>query len=247
MTRHPPMRIAIISDIHGNMEAFQEVLLDIDRSEVQAIVSLGDNIGYGPEPEQVVNEIRSREIPSVMGNHELAVADSRILEFFNPRARRSFDKTAELLTESTVEYVRNLDAWMILYDCRFVHGFPPDSITTYLFQVSDDQLKAAFGQVKESLNFIGHTHILEIISFDGTKVTRKPLPEGKTCLDRSYRYLINSGSVGQPRDLNNNAKYIILDTAEYSIEARYIPYDIQSVVDKINTVGLPAANASRLW
>ena len=87
------MRIAIVSDIHGNLDAIKSVLSDIDQSRVDAIFSLGDNIGYGPEPQQVVELLQKRNIPSVIGNHELALADERILEFFNPLARQSIQKT----------------------------------------------------------------------------------------------------------------------------------------------------------
>ncbi len=241
------MRIAIVSDIHANMEALFSVLSDIDRSNVDAIISLGDNIGYGPEPDQVLNQIQKRDIPSIMGNHELAVADKRALEFFNPQARLSIQMTLDLLSERSLDYIYRLDHFTILHGCRFVHGLPPDSITTYLFQVTEDRLPAVFSQYEEPLCFIGHTHTLELVACDGEKVSREPLREGTTSLNRDFRYIINSGSVGQPRDLNNNAKYLILDTEEYHLEVRYIPYDIAATVDKILAAGLPKAHADRLW
>ena len=124
---------------------------------------------------------------------------------------------------------------------------PPDSVTTYLFQVSDNGLRAIFKQYKEPLCFIGHTHTLELVACDGENINREPLREGTKNLNSNFRYIINSGSVGQPRDLNNNAKYIILDTKAYHLEVRYIPYDISTVVQKILAGGLPEAHASRLW
>jgi predicted phosphodiesterase len=83
------MRIAVISDIHGNYEACQQVLEDIDKTQVDAVISLGDNIGYGPEPDRVIREIRARKIPSILGNHELAIKDEKYLKWFNPTARDS--------------------------------------------------------------------------------------------------------------------------------------------------------------
>lgn len=241
------MRIAIISDIHGNMEAFKEVLSDIDKTDVDAIVSLGDNIGYGPEPDRVLELLRNRNIPSVMGNHELAVADSRIADLFNPLARKSIKKTIEILADSEIEYVSQLDYFMILGGCRFVHGFPPDSAITYLFRLSDDQLWNGLAQFEEALCFVGHTHIPEIVIFNNETIEREPLPAGRIELDSNCRYIINCGSVGQPRDLNNNAKYGILDTDALHVDVRHIPYDISSVADKILALGLPEAHANRLW
>ncbi|UCG80249.1 MAG: metallophosphoesterase, partial [Desulfobacterales bacterium] len=102
------MRLAIISDIHGNLEAFKEVLADIDQSKVDEIASLGDNIGYGPEPEEVVQLIRKHNIPSVMGNHELAVSDTRYLDWMNPSARQSLVMTRHLLSPDTLDYIDTL-------------------------------------------------------------------------------------------------------------------------------------------
>jgi predicted phosphodiesterase len=241
------MRIAIVSDIHGNMEAFHNVLSDIDRSTIDAIVSLGDNIGYGPEPEHVIEQIRNRNIPSIMGNHELAVADERILEFFNPLARQSIQKTVQLLSHTSIDYVCRLNRSLILHGHRFVHGLPPQSVTTYLFQVGDDKLNDVFKKFEEPLCFVGHTHTLELVAYNGQSVIREPLREGITTLNPDRRYIINCGSVGQPRDLNNNAKYIILDSEHYHLEVRYVPYDISAVVHKILAAGLPKAHADRLW
>ncbi|MFC1798543.1 metallophosphoesterase family protein [Thermodesulfobacteriota bacterium] len=241
------MRIAIVSDIHGNMEAFGEVLSDIDKSDVDTIVSVGDNIGYGPEPERVLEHLRNRNIPSVMGNHELAVADNRIAEQFNPLARKSINKTIEILNDDEIDYVRQLDYFTILHGYRFVHGFPPDSVVTYLFRLDNEQLQVGLEQYEEALCFVGHTHIPEIVTLDNDRINRGPLPGGLTELDPNSRYIINCGSVGQPRDLNNNAKYVILDTDAFHIDVRHIPYDISSVADKILAAGLPEAHANRLW
>jgi len=241
------MRIAIVSDIHGNLDAFNSVLSDIDQSRVEAIVSLGDIVGYGPEPRQVVELIQKRNIPSVIGNHELAITDERILECFNPLARQSIQKTVELLNESALDYLCRLERCAIRYGCRFVHGLPPRSATTYLFEVTDDKLGDLFGEYTEPLCFIGHTHTLELLTFDGLEIVREPLREGIKPLSPGRRHLVNCGSVGQPRDLNNKAKYLILDTAENHLEVRFVSYDISAVVQKILAAGLPEAHAARLW
>jgi len=240
------MRMAVISDIHGNLEAFKQVLMDIEKSDIDDMICLGDNIGYGPEPEQVVAMIKDHNIPTVMGNHELAVINQNCLSLFNPLARKSLLKTIKLLSEETINFISGLKPFLIRYDCRFVHGFPPDSATMYLFQASEDELLLTFKQMKERICFLGHTHRLEIIDFNGQIITSAPLTKSITSLDRDRQYIINIGSVGQPRDGNNCAKYVIWDSSNDNIEVRFIPYDIVSVIDKIISAGLPIEHAVRL-
>jgi len=240
------MRIAVISDIHANLEAFEQVLIDIGKSDIDTTVCLGDNIGYGPDPETVVSMIRDRDIPSVMGNHELAVIDQNFLTWFNPLARRSLLKTTEMLSEKTIRFIHGLKPFMIYDEYRFVHGFPPDSATTYLFHVAEDELLHTFKQMKEKICFLGHTHRLEIIGFNGRSITRSPLTQSVVNLNSANQYIVNTGSVGQPRDGDNHAKYVILDTGKNSIEVKFIPYDIASVVNKIIEAGLPTEHAVRL-
>jgi predicted phosphodiesterase len=240
------MRMAVISDIHANPEAFKQVLIDIDGSNIDRVVCLGDNIGYGPEPEQVIAMINDHHIPSILGNHELAVIDQNYLTWFNPLARRSLLKTIEMLSEKTINFISKLKFFMIYDEYRFVHGFPPDSATTYLFEIAEDEMLRTFKQMKEKICFIGHTHRLEIIDFNGRSITRSPLTQSVVNLNSGNQYIVNIGSVGQPRDGDNHAKYIILDTEKNSIEVKFIPYDIASVVSKIMKAGLPTEHAIRL-
>lgn len=241
------MRIAFVSDIHANMEAFTQVLTDIDKSDIDAVYCLGDIVGYGPEPNQVIELIRDRNIPTVIGNHELAVIDPEHLKSFNPFARDSLQKTIELLSEDAINFIHNLKSFMIVHDCRLVHGFPPDSPITYLIHVSEKKIHKAFNIIKERFCYTGHSHELEIISFDSRFITRTPLSSGITCLNEENRYMFSIGSVGQPRDGNNNAKYVIRDTSTNIIDVRFIPYDISAVVNKIIAAGLPEIHARMLW
>ncbi len=246
MVRISLMRTAVISDIHGNLEALEQVLIDIDGSDIDRVVCLGDSIGYGPEPEEVVSMIQDRHIPSILGNHELAVIDQNFLAWFNPLARRSLLKTIEMLSETTINFISGLKPFMIFDAYRFVHGYPPDSATTYLFQIEEDELQQTFKRMREKICFVGHTHRLEIIGFNGNSITRSPFIQNIVHLNSTDRYIINIGSVGQPRDGDNHAKYVILDTEKNSIEVKFIPYDIASVVNKIIKAGLPTEHAVRL-
>jgi len=181
------MRIAVISDIHGNMDAFRQVLDDIGRSDVDGIFCLGDMVGYGPEPEAVVQQIQALEIPTVMGNHEWGVANPKVLEFFNPLARRSLQLTAQMLSDDSIRYICGLEAARVIENCRLVHGFPPDSISTYLFQVADDKIISTFDIMPEPICFVGHTHVIEMISFDGRVVMHKALSRGVIPLKTEQR------------------------------------------------------------
>ncbi|MEN8243715.1 MAG: metallophosphoesterase family protein [Thermodesulfobacteriota bacterium] len=241
------MRIAVISDIHGNMEALQEVFDDIEKSGIDTTICLGDMVGYGPDPEAVVQRIISCGIPTVMGNHELAVLDPAYMELFNPAARKSILTIIPWLSEESLAFISGLESSLTMHSGRFVHGFPPDSIITYLFQVNNDGLVDAFRQLEEKICFVGHTHKMSIVSWDGKDVSKAPLKKGHVKLYADRQYIINNGSVGQPRDGNNSAKYLIWDVADHSLDVRFVPYHIAKVTNKIVEAGLPDVHADRLW
>lgn len=242
------MRIALISDIHGNLEAFRQVLADIDRLEIATIFSLGDIVGYGPDPEEVVNELRARQIVSVKGNHELALNSPRYFLKMNPNAQQSLLITKKLLSGTNKRYLESLETFTVFQGARFVHGCPPQSITTYLFNPSSLQLNALFSFFPEKICFIGHTHYLSLFGFDGEISWREELTGGTISLAEEKRYIVNIGSVGQPRDRqNNNAKYVLWDIDENTLEVRFVPYDISITAAKIYNRGFPEYNATRLW
>ena len=239
------MRIAVFSDIHGNMDAFQKVLEDVDRSHADAVFSLGDNIGYGSEPEQVIQTLRRRGIPSVLGNHELAAQNPEFLGWFNPAARQSLVKTFAMLSGESLAFIQGLPRHISAHGCRFVHGFPPDSPTLYLFQVENRRKRKVLDELPERVFFVGHTHLLEISAYGGG-VTAVNMRFGPNLLLPDLKYLINIGAVGQPRDGDLRAKYVIWDTAASLLDIRCVPYDAQAAAAKIRAAGLPESHARRL-
>ena len=241
------MRLAVFSDTHANFDALEQVLKDIGRCAVDEVISLGDNIGYGPEPDRVIKKLKSLRIPSVRGNHELALEDEEYLNWFNPAARKSLIKTRKMLSKASLNHISLFKPYIKSYDCRFVHGFPPDSSLIYMFQVSESRKQEVFEEMSERLCFIGHTHTLEIMGYAKKEIQYEDLPEGVSRLDPEMKYIINIGSVGQPRDSSNNAKYVIWDSAKDTLEVRFVPYDIAGVVKKILAAGLPKEHAERLW
>ena len=240
------MKTAILSDIHGNATALEAVLKDVDSFAVDTVLSLGDNIGYGPEPEKVINILRTRKIPSVIGNHELGVVRPGFLPLFNPVARKSIEMTIDMLSENSIRHIKNFPNAIVKNDLRIVHGFPPESPTKYLFEISDEEIKNSLSRMVEKYCFIGHTHDLEILILENDRLTRRPLEKEILALNPKNKYLINSGSVGQPRDGNNQAKYMIWDSGINELSVRYITYNISDTVKKIYKAGLPEQHALRL-
>jgi predicted phosphodiesterase len=240
------MKTAILSDIHGNATALEAVLKDIDAQACDRIFSLGDNIGYGPEPEKVIRILRARNIPSVTGNHELGASRPDFLPLFNPVARKSIQMTIGMLSEASFQYIKNLPNAIVKEDLRIVHGFPPESPTKYLFELTDGEIKQALSRMKESFCFIGHTHDLEILILENGRFIRRPLAQGSYQLSPDNKYIINSGSVGQPRDGNCQSKYLTWDSGKKELSVRFVTYNIADTVKKIYKAGLPEQHALRL-
>jgi diadenosine tetraphosphatase ApaH/serine/threonine PP2A family protein phosphatase len=256
MSESTPTRapLAVLSDVHGNLEALRAVLDDLDAAGAREILNLGDMVGYGPEPEACVRLLRERGAVSVLGNHELGLVEAEARGWFNPQARKALERTRRLVSEDSLAYFRTLPRAVTRAGARFVHGCPPELVTKYLFELDADDLRATFGLYPERLCFAGHTHELERISLtiDG-EVAHKGLGRGVLRLDPAQRHLINAGAVGQPRDGDNRAKYVLWtpDAAGYGgadvIDVRCVPYDIAKTAAGILEKGLPAVYADRLW
>jgi len=240
------MRVAVMSDIHGNIEAFEKVLRDIDKSCIDRIVNLGDSIGYGPDPEKVLTLIQNRAILNILGNHEQAALNKTLRLFFKPDARKSLERTMRFLTPSSLSYLRPLLEFRLFNKALFVHGCPPDSCDTYLDDLSNREIKNIFNSYKNTIAFAGHTHKLMLISYNGEAVSFHELNDLPVKLDGNIRYIVNVGSVGQPRDGDSRAGYVIWDTVRNSLEAKRIPYDIKSTADKIIKRGFRQKDADCL-
>jgi diadenosine tetraphosphatase ApaH/serine/threonine PP2A family protein phosphatase len=239
------MRLAVISDIHGNLDAFINVQAELTAIGVDETVCLGDCVGYGAESEQVVAAIHDLEIPVVMGNHELAMVQPNHLKWFNPLARESLTMIRAALSPEALAIIASWPRFQVRHDARFVHGFPPDRVKMYLFQAREDHFLRAFAAFGERICFVGHTHELELVAFDDGKIRRLPLAT-PVSLKPHCRYIVNVGSVGQPRDGGTRAKYILWDTLEDSLMVGRVSYDNETAAEKIRQAGLPEAHARKL-
>lgn len=242
------MRIVVLSDIHANYEALTSVLHDIAHTfpDVSEIISLGDIVGYGPDPELCVATVRERGIISVAGNHELGVGRSKYRSCFNKQSVEVVDKTAALLSDQSIDYLRTLPLVLSLHGSLFVHGLPPRSAFQYIWELDDERVLLKFSRFSEQIAFLGHTHELGLVRAADGEVERSDLNEGTYTLDFTSRYMINAGAVGQPRDGDPRAKYLVWDTETHELIVRCVTYDPTETVAKMKERGLPERYARRL-
>ena len=240
------MNVAILADIHGNLEALRAVQADLRFFKIDRVVCLGDNIGYGPDPDEVLTSIRQHGYVSVLGNHEFALMDKRGRRWLNFQAAENNQETKALLSPENIQYCHSLPIFIKLEDGYFVHGFPETSLFLYLPKQNDEKIKKLFKKSAASLFFVGHTHDLQLVTEVDGVVVRQELQQGRFSLDEKRKYIISCGSVGQPRDGDKSAKYVLWNSVAREIEVRFVPYDIQQTKDKIQRRGFPKVYALRL-
>jgi len=240
------LKIAIMSDIHGNSEALSEVLTDIEKQSVDKIICMGDLVGYGPYPNEVVNTFIDQKIPSTLGNHDLATFDMELLNDLTGIAHESILLTLDILGKDEKKYLEKLPKSIDCRNFHFVHASPPDNVRGYITKKSVNEIKYLFSQFDSKLCFIGHTHLLAMYHLVNNELKHESMEQGKLKLDPEKKYIINVGSVGQPRDGIPKAKYVIFDEDDYLLEIRFIDYDVKKVQNKILELGFPRKNAEFL-
>ena len=240
------MRLAIISDIHSNFEALESVLKDIKKASIDKIISLGDNVGYGADPEKVIQVIQENNIESTLGNHELACINDDYLISFNKSAKKALLINKGLLSFKSLQYISTLSTLIIRYNCRFVHGLHPESVTKYVTHESKKDLAQIMESIPEQITFIGHTHHLGLYEYCDGKVKILEMDKTKLSLDKNNSYIVNTGSVGQPRYKSINAQYVIWDSTERTVEPRSVTYDNKKAAKKIIKAGIPEIYSERV-
>ncbi|MGB9770150.1 MAG: metallophosphoesterase family protein [Caldisericum sp.] len=242
------MRIAFVSDIHSNIEAFSVALDLIKKRKVQKIMSCGDIVGYGPDPEEAISIFIENGIVSVRGNHDSGVVGDSILYEFNEYARLALIYTKRNISKASENYLKGLPTMIENDDFTIFHGFPnPKNPFRYI--LSEFDVMEAFSYIRTKIAFYGHTHV-PCICRNSPENIIEVLPllrQTKFKLDKDYRYLINVGSVGQPRDGNPKGAFVIYDSEEYSIEFIRFSYNIEKVYQKIIERNLPSYLGERLF
>jgi predicted phosphodiesterase len=238
------MMYAIFSDIHANMEAFEAVIQDMKRQKVDKNVFLGDIVGYGPNPNECIELLRENCDVIIRGNHDSAVIGNTNTAFFNSYARESVIWTAKVLSKENVAFLKNLKSWSVLEDFQIAHSTPfkPDS-WNYLTSLQDAHEN--YQTLERQVCFIGHSHQPLIIEFVD-EVNVLPIKDLYKTLNKNRKYIINAGSVGQPRDMNPEACYLTFDTKTDTIEYRRVEYNIEKVQKKMKKHELPPYLIDRL-
>ena len=237
------MRIAVLADIHSNLRALEAVLASI--GSVDAVWQLGDVVGYGPDPDAVVARLREAGAVGVRGNHDAAAVGDLEIEDFNADARVAMEWTRASLGLEAQAYLADLPEILVPggFDFTLAHGSPRDPIWEYLFNTREARENLAAFHTTYCL--VGHTHVPLVLRQKRHMERLSAGPESRLELD-GRRAILNPGSVGQPRDGDPTASYMLLDTAAGQAIWQRVSYDIVATQTAMRDAGLPPRLARRL-
>lgn len=243
------MRSLIISDIHGNHEALQAVLADC-AGQYEQILCCGDLVGYNPNPSEVVDWAQAHCKLVIRGNHDKAVSGLEGLEWFNEIAQESALWSQRQLSDHQIRWLRELPSGPIEHDsCTLFHGAPFDED---YYVLTAEEAVDCFSYLETDVSFFGHTHVQGGFFSRGRQIG---CLAGVKPDDREYTqeiepdtvFMINPGSVGQPRDSDPRAAYALFDPDQRTVTLRRVEYAVQTTYQKIHDAGLPEALGLRLF
>ncbi|MFC1526723.1 metallophosphoesterase family protein [Candidatus Latescibacterota bacterium] len=236
------MKLAILADIHANLEALEAVLIAAEEAGAERLVVLGDVVGYGPDPVACIYRLREAGATCVLGNHDQALVDGRRVRELNPLARDAIVGSREMVGEEELDFIRTFAFRHVESGAAFAHANPvrpEDWEPLYLHH----QVSWCLERLDWRAGFVGHTHYPGIYcKMDGQIL---PLTSSEVAIGR-HRYLINPGSVGQPRDGDWRAAFAVWDTDVDRVELRRVEYPVQRTQAKIRELGWPEYQADRL-
>ncbi|MFM8364546.1 MAG: metallophosphoesterase family protein [Verrucomicrobiota bacterium] len=236
------MRYAIFGDIHANLHALQAVMQDIREQDCTHHICMGDIVGYNAFPRECLAIVRDLDCPTVKGNHDEQASMDITQEGLNPLAEEALDWTRDQLKPDEQQWLRELRMQRLVRDFTIVHS-TLDTPHRWGYVTNQLDAAASFSYQHTGLCFIGHTHVPRVYVRDSSVRT---LPMDVLKIHKNQKYLINVGSVGQPRDGDWRAAYCIYDTEKNEIRLRRLPYDIEGAQKAILDNGLPEKLASRL-
>jgi predicted phosphodiesterase len=241
------VRLGIISDIHSNLPALEAVLAEIDESGVDELWCLGDVVGYGAQPDECSKLVSERCALSLVGNHDLAVLGEIEVSAFSPSAADAVIWTQGNVAPETLEYLRTLEPADETREVGLYHASPRDPVWEYVLRV--DQAEECLELQSGRVSLIGHSHVaLFFVAPEGDAEVRGSHAEAGTKLEIAEgRWLINPGSVGQPRDGDPRAAWLELDTDDWTATYRRTPYEIDRAAEAIAEAELPQQLAARLY
>ena len=238
------MRYALLSDIHSNLEAFQAVAEDLAQEKVDDVFFLGDIVGYGADPGRCIQLLQELTTHSIAGNHDWAAVGLTETDYFNPVAKTAIEWTAGKITSRQQTFLAQLPLTKNYPPVTLVHATPhhPEA---WDYLLSCKEASHSFNTGDHQICFIGHSHS-PITFVEDKEGTISLLPDTTFTLKDAHRYIINVGSVGQPRDGNPHAAYGIYHADDARFTLKRIPYAIERAQEKITEAGLPPFLASRL-
>lgn len=240
------MKIAIISDIHANLEALEAVLAKIDDEGADQVICLGDVVGYGANPNECVTLVRKNCLVTLLGNHDAATTGAMDLYFYRENARQAIVKTRAMLSQENYEWLYTLPYTYQMKGADFFHGAPitPSSFF-YIVKAEEAQAHTRVFSKLAPLSFIGHSHMPHV--FQVTKRHGKIVDENILEPSAKVKYIVNVGSVGQPRDKDPRAAFALWDTDTNEVQNIRVEYNIEAAARRIITVGFDEGFAKRLF
>jgi diadenosine tetraphosphatase ApaH/serine/threonine PP2A family protein phosphatase len=241
------MRIGIISDIHSNLEALTQSLAALERSRPDRVVCLGDVVGYGASVNECCDLVRKVSEVTLLGNHDAAVSGRMDYSFYYDAARHALDWTASRVYPEHMEWLRSLPYAHRIENVQFSHGNPvqPEAYE-YVFAIEQARELLPHLDALADVNFIGHSHLCKAFALNAAGDVTEVVAT-KFGLRRGYKYVISVGSVGQPRDCDNRASFVIYDTDVRTVEYHRVPYDIETSAQKIFDADLALNFGKRLF
>jgi predicted phosphodiesterase len=239
------MRVAVISDIHGNLHALEAVLAEIEHERPDALWCLGDHVGYGPRPNECCQVMRERADLSLVGNHDLLALGKTVLENdFNPDAAAACRWTRGVLDEQAVQFLGELEPAARTAEAELFHASPRDPVWEYV--LSGETALAALELTSAPVVLVGHSHVPLAIVLAERRLEGALAPAGTEQDLSEGRWLLNPGSVGQPRDQDPRAAWLLLDFQARRASFHRVEYPIERTQAEILEAGLPAGLAERL-
>jgi diadenosine tetraphosphatase ApaH/serine/threonine PP2A family protein phosphatase len=237
------VRVGVVSDIHGNLPALEAVLEAM--GPVDAIWCLGDFVGYGPWPNECIERLREQNTVAIAGNHDLAVIGVISTDYFNQHAAMAALWTAQQLTDESWDYLASLDAKTVVDGVTLAHGSPRDPVWEYLLSAAGAE--ESFQALTTPICLVGHSHVpCLFVRAEGGHAAGSYMEADTAFQLGAERYIANPGSVGQPRDRDPRAAFLVYDTDVRQVAWMRVTYDIERVQARMHEVGLPRPLADRL-
>jgi len=237
------MRVAVISDVHANYRALEAVLEEIDAERVDAVWCLGDTVGYGPRPNKCCEAVSSRSSYSLVGNHDLVVLGELSISDFNDDAAEAAIWTSQVLTQESRAFLEPLQPAGEVAGVDLFHASARDPVWEYV--LTEEAARGTFELSDASLVLVGHSHVALALSDNGDRISGGVALAGSE-VELEGRWLLNPGSVGQPRDGDPRAAWLLLDLDRGLAAFRRAPYAIEQTQAEMRKLGLPAPLAARL-